>query len=417
MVSEGADSNWEGAFRVPELIRWPGKIEAGTVSNEIVQHHDWLPTFLAAAGEPEIVEKLKAGHQIGDRTSRCTSTGTTWCRTSPARWTRSPRPGVGLLLGRAAATCRASVRQLEGRVHGAAGGRDASDLGRTVRAASRPEAVQPAHRPVRARRRDLEHLLRLDPRQRLYRVGRGPPWPRSSSRRSRSSRRGRRRRASRSTRSFKKLEEALASGGPDLAGPLASWNDTGRRARRSITLLAETAGARPSRPRSGSRSSTTTARWCRHRCRSSSASSSSGWPRWPSGTNRSAASQPWQAAYEKDYAWLGGVFEKHYAGDDTEVKVLLGGMLQAFAGQTVDEYAATAAAFLRARPAPDPGPPPARLRVRPHGRVASLPRVARLHLVHRLRRQPRLHADGHPRAVRDPAATRDRQLERAAVHG
>ena len=46
------NTNWEGAFRVPELIRWPGKIAAGVVSNEIVQHHDWLPTFLAAAGEP-----------------------------------------------------------------------------------------------------------------------------------------------------------------------------------------------------------------------------------------------------------------------------------------------------------------------------------------------------------------------------
>ena len=55
------NTNWEGAFRVPELIRWPGKIAAGAVSNEIVQHHDWLPTFLAAAGEPDIVEKLKAG--------------------------------------------------------------------------------------------------------------------------------------------------------------------------------------------------------------------------------------------------------------------------------------------------------------------------------------------------------------------
>ena len=50
------------------MIRWPGKIAAGTVSNEIVQHHDWLPTFLAAAGEPDIVEKLKAGHEVGDTT-------------------------------------------------------------------------------------------------------------------------------------------------------------------------------------------------------------------------------------------------------------------------------------------------------------------------------------------------------------
>ena len=57
------NTNWEGAFRIPEMIRWPGKIPAGVVSNEIVQHHDWLPTFLAAAGEPDIVEKLKAGHE------------------------------------------------------------------------------------------------------------------------------------------------------------------------------------------------------------------------------------------------------------------------------------------------------------------------------------------------------------------
>ncbi len=62
------NSNWEGAFRIPELIRWPGKIEAGVVSNEIVQHHDWLPTLLAAAGAPDIVEDLKAGHTVGDKT-------------------------------------------------------------------------------------------------------------------------------------------------------------------------------------------------------------------------------------------------------------------------------------------------------------------------------------------------------------
>jgi arylsulfatase len=62
------NSNWEGAFRVPEMIRWPGKIEAGTVSNEIIGHNDWLPTFLAAAGEPDIVEKLKKGYKAGDTT-------------------------------------------------------------------------------------------------------------------------------------------------------------------------------------------------------------------------------------------------------------------------------------------------------------------------------------------------------------
>ena len=62
------DTNWEGAFRVPEMIRWPGKIKAGVISNDIIQHHDWLPTLLAAAGDPDVSEKLKNGHKIGDMT-------------------------------------------------------------------------------------------------------------------------------------------------------------------------------------------------------------------------------------------------------------------------------------------------------------------------------------------------------------
>ena len=57
------NSNWEGAFRVPLLVRWPGKIPAGVAVNDIVQHHDWLPTFLAAAGEPDINEKLTSGDE------------------------------------------------------------------------------------------------------------------------------------------------------------------------------------------------------------------------------------------------------------------------------------------------------------------------------------------------------------------
>ena len=56
------NSNWEGGWRVPSMVRWPGKIEAGSVSNEIMHHMDWLPTFLAAAGEPQIKEKLLKGY-------------------------------------------------------------------------------------------------------------------------------------------------------------------------------------------------------------------------------------------------------------------------------------------------------------------------------------------------------------------
>jgi haloacid dehalogenase-like hydrolase len=57
--------------------------------------------------------------------------------------------------------------------------------------------------------------------------------------------------------------------------------------------------------------------------------------------------QPWKAAREKDYAWLGEVITKHYHGDDSDVNVLMGGILHAFAGQTVEEYSAAAADFLR----------------------------------------------------------------------
>ncbi|MEM9365197.1 MAG: arylsulfatase [Planctomycetota bacterium] len=56
------NSNWEGAYRVPAMVRYPGKIKAGSVSNEIVSHLDWLPTLLAMAGEPDVKEKLLAGH-------------------------------------------------------------------------------------------------------------------------------------------------------------------------------------------------------------------------------------------------------------------------------------------------------------------------------------------------------------------
>jgi len=62
------NTNWEGGWRVPAFVRWPAKIPAGSVLNGIVTHQDWLPTMLAAAGEPEITEKLLAGHTVGERT-------------------------------------------------------------------------------------------------------------------------------------------------------------------------------------------------------------------------------------------------------------------------------------------------------------------------------------------------------------
>src|SRR6478609_3319649 len=88
------NSNWEGAFRIPLLLRWPGKIAAGSVSNDIVQHHDWLPTFLAAAGEPAIVEKCKAGHTIGDTTYKVHIDGFNLLPYLTGEEERSPRMGL-----------------------------------------------------------------------------------------------------------------------------------------------------------------------------------------------------------------------------------------------------------------------------------------------------------------------------------
>jgi len=55
------NTNWEGGWRVPSMVRWPGKVKAGSVSNEIMHHMDWLPTYLAVAGESDIKAKLKKG--------------------------------------------------------------------------------------------------------------------------------------------------------------------------------------------------------------------------------------------------------------------------------------------------------------------------------------------------------------------
>jgi arylsulfatase A-like enzyme len=62
------NSNWEGAYRVPAMFRWPGKIKPDQVSNEIVAHHDLLPTLLAMAGDTQVKDKLLKGYKVGDMT-------------------------------------------------------------------------------------------------------------------------------------------------------------------------------------------------------------------------------------------------------------------------------------------------------------------------------------------------------------
>ena len=61
------NTNWEGGYRAPAMIRWPNKIPAGVISNQIVSGLDWFPTLIASAGDENIVNKLQSGHRIGRR--------------------------------------------------------------------------------------------------------------------------------------------------------------------------------------------------------------------------------------------------------------------------------------------------------------------------------------------------------------
>jgi arylsulfatase A-like enzyme len=62
------DTNWEGAFRVPAMVRWPGRIKPGSIANDIFSAHDWFPTLLAVAGDDGVKDRLLNGWQVGNRT-------------------------------------------------------------------------------------------------------------------------------------------------------------------------------------------------------------------------------------------------------------------------------------------------------------------------------------------------------------
>jgi arylsulfatase len=87
------NSNWEGAYRVPALVRFPGKIKAGSVCNEIVSHLDWLPTILAMAGEPDIKEKLLKGHKAAGKTFKVHLDGYNLVPMLTGKEEKTPRKG------------------------------------------------------------------------------------------------------------------------------------------------------------------------------------------------------------------------------------------------------------------------------------------------------------------------------------
>ena len=149
-------SNWEGAYRVPCAIRWPGVIKPGTVLNDIFSHEDMLPTLLAAAGVPDVKEQLLKGMKVGDKTFKVHLDG---YNLTDALAGKSPSPRKeffyfnddGSLVGLRYKQCKIVFAEQRATRPGCLAG--------SVRAAAFPEAVQSALRSVRDRR-PREHRLR-----------------------------------------------------------------------------------------------------------------------------------------------------------------------------------------------------------------------------------------------------------------
>ncbi len=88
------DTNWEGGWRVPAFIRWPGKIKAGSVINGLISHVDMLPTLLAAAGDADVKEKLLGGYTVGGKTFKVHLDGYNMVPYLTGAVKESPRPAV-----------------------------------------------------------------------------------------------------------------------------------------------------------------------------------------------------------------------------------------------------------------------------------------------------------------------------------
>jgi arylsulfatase A-like enzyme len=87
------DTNWDGGWRVPCAIRWPGVIKPGTVYNEVFSHQDMLPTLVAAAGEPDINAKLRKGYTAGKKTFKVYIDGFNLLPFFEGEVKKNPRPG------------------------------------------------------------------------------------------------------------------------------------------------------------------------------------------------------------------------------------------------------------------------------------------------------------------------------------
>ena len=168
------DSNWEGGWRVPCFMRWPGKIKAGTVLNGIVSHIDMFPTLLAAAGNPDVTKQLYDGYTVGGQNYKVHLDGYNQIPYLTGEVKESPRNAIMYFSddGEVMAVRR---RRLQVQFGGAARQPD-GPVGGAVCEAAGAAYREPASRPVRACRLQLEYLLGLDGRSRapdVHDAGRG----------------------------------------------------------------------------------------------------------------------------------------------------------------------------------------------------------------------------------------------------
>ena len=166
------NTNWEGGYRVPMVMRWPGVIQPGTEINDIVSHEDWLPTLLAAVGQPNVKEQLKAGATVDGTPYKVHLDGYNLMPALKGDTKDWPRKEF-LVLDRRRQPGGSSLPAVEGRVHGAARPRLRRVAGAPGDAAG-AQALQPALGPLRARgpRRDGVPALAHRPRVRA-RAGAG----------------------------------------------------------------------------------------------------------------------------------------------------------------------------------------------------------------------------------------------------
>ena len=139
-------SNWEGAYRVPCAIRWPGVIKPGTVINDICSHEDMLPTLLAAAGVPDVKEQLLKGMKVGDKTFKVHLDG---YDLTDALAGKSPSPRKEFFYFNDDGSLVALRYMQYKMVFAEQRAQRPRCLAGSVRAAAFPQALQPAFRSVR----------------------------------------------------------------------------------------------------------------------------------------------------------------------------------------------------------------------------------------------------------------------------